>query len=142
MAELREIADRLAIRALVDEYALGADRRDLARFAAVFLDTATLTGAEFRYEGVDQISTIPEKLARYSRTLHVIANHVVALDGDTATGETYCVAHHLSADDGTERDRVMYIRYHDAYVRTEGGWRITARRLEVEWVENRPVTIR
>ena len=109
----------------------------------MFTADGVLVGATSRYEGAAELATVPAKLGRYLRTMHVVANHVVDLDGDRATGETTCVAHHLHDEDATgERDRVLYLRYHDAFVRTGDGWRIAERRLEVSWVEDRPVTIR
>lgn len=141
MDGLGDLADRVAIRALVDGYAAAADRRDAAAFGALFTPDATLVGSQLRYEGADQIATIPAKLDRYERTFHLVANHVVDLAGDTASGETYCAAHHLHTVDGVQVDRVLHIRYLDDFVRTDDGWRISCRRLEVDWIEDRPVTL-
>ena len=58
-----------------------------------------------------------------------------SVDGDSATGTTYCIAHHLTGAD----DFVMHIRYEDAYVRTADGWRIAARNLRLLWTANLPV---
>jgi hypothetical protein len=62
--------------------------------------------------------------------------------GEEATGEVYCVAHHLSsATPGEGDDYVMYIRYLDAYVREAGDdWRITRRDVITDAVERRDVT--
>lgn len=137
-----ELADRIAIRRLVDEYALAADTGDGARFSAAFTPDGVLVASETsRYEGTDELATVPGKLARYDRTRHVVANHVVDLDpsGDAATGVTYCDAHHLHRDDrGDERDRILHLRYFDRFVRTGAGWRIAERRLELDWITEHP----
>ena len=66
---------------------------------------------------------------------HFVGNHRVELDGDAATGDTYCIAHHLTGKD----DYVMHIRYEDTYVRTSAGWRIQTRDLHLLWTANLPV---
>ena len=35
----------------------------------------------------------------------------------------------------------MVIRYHDDYSRTADGWRITRRALNIDWQEDRPLTV-
>lgn len=137
-----ELADRTQIRRLVDDYALAADTGDGGRFAGAFTPDGVLVASETsRYEGADELATVPDKLARYDRTRHVVANHVVDLapSGDEATGVTYCDAHHLLRDDrGDERDRILHLRYLDRFVRTTAGWRIAERRLELDWITEHP----
>ena len=60
---------------------------------------------------------------------------------DGAVGETYCIAHHIYKVDEVERDTVMFIRYHDKFVRTAEGWRIARRKLGIDWQEDRPTTV-
>jgi len=147
--DLAELADRLAIRRLVDDYARAADRVDGAAAGACFTPDGVLRicnrgqAEPVRMRtGPDEIAAAFAGLGRYDVTLHVVANHYVDLDGDTATGETYCLAHHIhDADDGTGKlDYVMAIRYLDQYRRTEVGWRLAQRELQVEFTEDRPVT--
>jgi hypothetical protein len=65
----------------------------------------------------------------------------VEITGDQAAGKVGCVAHHIEGLEGERRDRVLYIRYTDAYTRSSGGWRIARRELRVVAVENRPLRI-
>jgi hypothetical protein len=149
MIDTAELADRLAIRRLVDDYARAADRVDGPAAGACFAPGGVLRIFHRGHAeptrvrtGPEEISTAFAGLARYDVTLHVVANHYVEIDGDTATGETYCLAHHIhDADDGTGKlDYMMAIRYLDEYRRTTDGWRITARNLHLEFTEDRPVT--
>jgi ketosteroid isomerase-like protein len=147
--DLADLADRLAIRRLVEDYARAADRVDGAAAGACFADDGVLRicnrgqaePARVR-NGPEEIATAFAGLGRYDVTLHVVANHYVELDGDTGTGETYCLAHHIhDADDGgTKLDHVMAIRYLDQYRRTDGGWKLAVRELQVEFTEDRPVS--
>jgi hypothetical protein len=61
----------------------------------------------------------------------------VTVNGDTADGETYCVAMHmLPRDEGPRRRMDMGIRYQDNFVRQNGQWLFARRRLIVDWIEN------
>ncbi|MCF2525761.1 nuclear transport factor 2 family protein [Yinghuangia soli] len=147
-AEPGYIADRLALRDLVETYAQGADRRRPEQVASLFLPEGRLVverdpGAEpIVRTGPAQIAKAMTGLDRYIATMHVVANQLVAIDGDRAEAETYCTAHHIYDDEsGVRRDRVMAVRYEDVYVRTPDGWRIETRRLNCDWVEDRPLTI-
>ena len=39
-------------------------------------------------------------IERYDRTTHFIGNQLARVEGDTATAETYCLAHHIHERDG------------------------------------------
>ncbi len=146
--DLQQLADRLAIRDLVDGYARAVDQPDGQAAAALFTPDGVLrifergTPAPVRErEGREQIASAMEGLRRYDTTLHVVANHYADIDGDTATGETYCLAHHVRDVEGQgDMDFVMAIRYLDRFRRTDEGWRIERRELQVEFTEDRPVT--
>ena len=133
-------ADRMALRALVEAYAFGCDDRDPDLLRGCFAEGATLT---VHWAGRDATSmTFPEaaghiarSLERYDRTLHFVGNHRAEVEGDQATGVTYCFAHHISGTD----DHAMAIRYLDRYRRTPDGWRITERHLHEDWTEARTV---
>ena len=146
--DLQDLADRLAIRQLVDDYARAADRVDGEAAAGLFAPDGVLrifnrgTDEPVRERaGREAIATAFAGLSRYEVTLHVVANHYVEIGVDTGTGETYCLAHHIhTGDDGARLDYVMAIRYLDRYVRLDEGWRLERRELQVEFTEDRPVT--
>jgi hypothetical protein len=60
----------------------------------------------------------------------------VQLDGATATGHTYCFAHHVTGTD----DHIMAIRYEDTYRREADGWKIAERHLRHLWNERTTVS--
>ena len=147
--------DVRALAELSTAYAAAADDRDGDALASLFLPDGVLmvpdvptdlrpvltrTGAAIRQ--------IPNRLSRCARTFHQTTDHRFEVDGDRATGEVRCVAHHVVAhnpDDpvvtGAGNDTVWFIRYRDRYVRTDGGWRIERRELHLQWVEERPVAL-
>ena len=143
----QEAADRLAIRELVDAYAHCADRRDAKGQMALFTDDTRFvvfmdaTAAEPTQElhGRESLAPVFDDLNQYAATMHFYGQSTVWLDGGRATGESYCLAHHLSADeDGQRTMMIASIRYLDEFVKQDGQWLFAERRLVVNWTETRP----
>lgn len=144
-----EAADRLAIRELVDAYAHCADRRDAKGQVDLFTDDTRFlvfmdrNSSEPTQElhGRESLAPVFDNLNSYAVTMHFNGQSTVALDGDRATGESYCLAHHLSvADDGQRTLMVASIRYLDEFVKQDGQWFFAERRLMVNWIDTRPST--
>lgn len=143
----QEAADRLAIRELVDAYAHCADRRDAEGQMALFTeDTRFLVFMDHdspeptqELNGRASLAPVFDNLNTYAVTMHFNGQSTIALDGDRATGESYCLAHHLSvAQDGARTMMVASIRYLDEFVKQDGAWLFAERRLMVNWTETRP----
>ena len=147
------LADRLALRELVEDYAHHVDHLELAEVAALFtpdglLEITTRDGVTAAVErrGRDAIAAAMEGLRRYGVTAHHLAQQSLRFDPadpDRATAETYCTAHHVRVVDDVPIDRVMMIRYLDTYVRVgsesvDGRWRIEHRRLVVDLIDEHP----
>jgi len=143
----QEAADRLAIRELIDAYAHCADRRDakgqMALFSAdtrfiVFMD-ATAAEPTQQLHGRESLAPVFDNLNAYAATTHFNGQSTISLDGDRATGESYCLAHHLSVgEDGQRTMMIASIRYLDELVKQDGQWFFAERRLMVDWTETRP----
>lgn len=143
------LEDRVALRDLVEAYARCADRVDGDGLAALFMPEGVLRivnrGSEATPRvrtGREEIATAIKGLDRYVATFHMVGNHYVTVDGDTGTGEAYCIAHHIIGDSGEQVDHVMMIRYQDQYMRQPDGWKLAVRELRVDWTEERTVTSR
>jgi uncharacterized protein (TIGR02246 family) len=136
--------DRLAIADLAARYAAAVDTRDFDRLRAVFAPGCVLdTGRSVR-DGIDSVLEAMQGLLRYEATSHVLGQQVLdpidtEADTDEVVGLTYCTAHHLMDHGDRRSDTVMHVRYHDRFVRTDDGWRIATRRLEVVWTDENPV---
>ena len=144
-AALEGIVTRAALRNLAERYAQGVDRRDRDTFLSAFHPDATLSvhhpseneaGVNVM-RGHEQIGRVPEFIQVYPNTYHVLGQSTYEIDGAAATGETYCVAHHLTPDRHGGTNYVMYIRYADTYRREGGEWRIATRRVNVDWTDHR-----
>jgi ketosteroid isomerase-like protein len=142
-----EAADRLAIRELIDAYAHCADRRDakgqMALFTGdtrflVFMD-ATAAKPTQELHGRESLAPVFDDLNQYVATMHFNGQSTILLDGDRATGESYCLAHHLKVgQDGQRTMMIASIRYLDELVKQDGQWLFAERRLMVNWAETRP----
>jgi hypothetical protein len=62
------------------------------------------------------------------------------LTDDRATGEAYCLAHHLTIDGAKRRLMIAALRYDDTFVKTSGAWLFSERRLYVDWLEERALS--
>lgn len=139
--------DRAALLDVAHAYARHADRIDAESLGALFVEDGVLRivrrgvdGPPVERVGRSEIVGAIRRLDRYEKTFHLVGNHSYEVDGDAATGEVYCVAHHVHGDPGSRRDHVMMIRYHDRYRREPDGWKIVERELHVDWTEERSVT--
>jgi len=142
----QEAADRLAIRELFDAYAHCADRRDAKGQMALFTeDTRFLVYMDAKAEtptqelhGRESLAPVFDNLNIYAATTHFNGQSTVELDGDSGTGESYCIAHHVSiADDGSRSLMIASIRYLDEFVKLDGAWFFAERKLMVDWTETR-----
>ena len=143
--DIRDLSDQLALRALGEQYAWAVDRRDRDAFLAVFhpdgalvlLDHADPEQVTATRRGHAELADITDLIARYEKTFHFVGNARYTIDGDRATGEVYCLAHHLTPNRHGGTDYVMMIRYQDDYSRRDGRWGIDERRLITDWTETR-----
>ena len=141
-----EEADRLAIRELVDAYAHCADRRNAEGQKSLFTqDTRFVVYMEGQgseptqvLHGRDTLTPVFDDLNRYQATMHFNGQSTISLDGDRATGETYCIAHHLFTEAGERKLMIAWLRYGDTFVKLDGAWLFAERNLYVDWTETRP----
>ncbi len=124
------VADVLDIQRATHVYARGLDRFDPQEAASAFTEDAvwdaTAVGLE-RFEGRAAILGFFERdAAAIADQFHVITNHVVDLDGDTATGTNYVFSEgHTNAGAAFKAIALN----EDTYRRTPSGWRIATRRI-------------
>lgn len=152
-----EVRDHL--RSLAVDYAAAVDDRDPDLLRSLFTTNAVLTvesratGEVHVRDGIDAIAHIPDALAaRYPLTFHLLgqSRYAEGARADEATGEVLCEAHHHVGELGAVAvDRVLHIRYLDRYARhrrqtddgadRHGGWRISARTVQVQFTTEQPI---
>lgn len=140
-----EAADRLEIRKLIDAYAHCADRRDAAGQMALFTTDTVFQvfmdsrAAEATYilHGREALAPTFDALNQYQATTHFNGQSTVDLQGDKAFGESYCIAHHLTIDGDKRSLMLASIRYLDQFIKLDGKWLFSERRLMVDWTDTR-----
>ena len=144
-AELRRLLDERDIVATAVRYTWALDERDWDALADVFVPDATADlGSGRTLVGLDEIrERIAASLTPLDDSQHIVGNHQVRVDGDTATHRCYLHSQHIRHLDKGSPNYVIGGRYEDRMVRTEEGWRITHRTLVMMWNEgNRDVVRR
>src|SRR6516162_9409452 len=135
-----EAADRLAIRELIEAYARCADRRDAEGQMALFTaDTHFVVYMNAKDPKPSQELHSREALApvfaalnQYEATTHFVGQSTIfTLTADRATGEAYCLAHHVTLDNGKRRLMIASLRYLDTFVKIDGTWLFAERLLYV-----------
>jgi hypothetical protein len=144
-----EAADRLAIRELVEAYAHCADRRaakgQMSLFTAdthfvVYMNAKDPTPSQ-ELHSREALAPVFAALNHYAATTHFLGQStILTLSDDRATGEAYCLAHHVTIDGSTRRLMVASLRYLDTFVKTGGTWLFSERLLYVDWVDERALS--
>jgi len=73
-------------------------------------------------------------------TIFVGQSTIFSLTDDQATGEAYCLAHHVTIDGVKRRLMVASLRYLDTFVKRGGAWLFAERKLYVDWLEKRTLS--
>ena len=144
-----EAADRLAVRELVEAYAYCADRRDAAGQMALFtpdthfvvyMDAKNPTPSQ-EFHSREALAPVFADLNKYQATMHFVGQStILSLADDRATGQAYCLAHHLTVDGDKRRLMIAALRYIDTFAKVDGAWLFAERLLYVDWIEERTLS--
>jgi ketosteroid isomerase-like protein len=144
-----EVADRLAIRELIEAYAHCADRRDangqMSLFTAdthfvVYMNAKDLKPSQ-ELHSREALAPVFADLNKYAATMHFVGQSaILSLTSDRGTGEAHCLAHHLTVDGEKRKLMVAALRYYDTFVKLDGSWLFAERLLYVDWIEERPLS--
>ena len=124
----QQIEDQLALKRLVDTFSNLADVKDVDSQALLFTEDAEVisrsNGQVFTSKGREEIGkAFAGYLALFDVVYHLNGQQVVDIDGDTATGISYCFVTLI----GQGKKNQSGVRYHDTYVKQDGRWLIKKR---------------
>ena len=137
---LRALRDRLEIAEILARYASAIDERDWDRLATCFTADAVgdYAGAPPR-EGYAAIEALCRRtLAPLDASQHLVGSIEIELQGDQARSRCAVQAQHTRRGLAEGENYLVGGTYQDAWVRTDEGWRIRRRRLQVLWQEGNP----
>ena len=122
MSDRDEILERLA------QVAAATDARDWGALRALATDDVHGYGARSADE---MIAVLQAHLGGVGSTQHLLGNHRVTIDGDTARVLSYGRVHHVGSGpmDGSFYECMG--DYDDTWVRTEQGWKLAKRWFEI-----------
>ena len=144
-----EAADRLASRELIEAYAHCADRRDANGQMGLFTtDTHFVVYMNAKdpkpsqeLHSRDALAVVFADLNKYDATMHFVGQStILSLTPDKVTGETYCLAHHLTIAGEKRRLMIAALRYSDTFVKVDAEWLFAERLLYVDWIEERSLS--
>ena len=139
--KLRELLDKQAITELLNRYGSALDDHDWERLRSCFTPDAV---ADYdpnapNFEGYEAIEGLCRSmLGPLDASQHLIGNHEIEVDGDTARSRCYIRAQHVlsSCEGGQFLEVAGY--YRDELARGPDGWRIHRRQMVVTWREGNP----
>ena len=135
---MQMLVDRAAIVDITHRSCWALDTKDWPVLDTVFpVDanadlTVDLVGRE------QILQRIKNALTPMDDTQHMVSNHQIVLDGDSATCRCYLQAQHVRKAAHGGPNFIIAGRYEDQLQRTSEGWRIVFRRLVVMWTEGNP----
>jgi hypothetical protein len=136
------LVDRAAITDVTIRYCWALDTKDWAVLDSVFTEDANGDLLEDVVGRVAIKKRVETALSHMDETQHLISNHQIVVQGDTATCRCYLQAQHVRKAAHGGPNFIIAGRYEDELKRTPEGWRISFRRLVVMWTDGNPAVSR
>ncbi|HWH83808.1 MAG TPA: nuclear transport factor 2 family protein [Burkholderiaceae bacterium] len=122
-----EMADRIAVRELVENWAVWRDAGDWARFATVWHDDGVMMATWFQGPAAEFIRVSKEGWAKGVSILHFLGGSSVELAGDRAVVQTKMTISQRGEVHGVLCDVVCTGRFVDFIERRAGRWGMVLR---------------
>jgi hypothetical protein len=128
------LEDRAAIKQLVDTFSVLADVKKTQEQTLLFTEDAavstTVNGQVVSsLRGREQIgAAFATFLSGFDTVYHANAQLDLTLNGDTASGISYCLVTLIGPENGKRMKTSMLVIYNDSYVRQDGRWLIADRK--------------
>ena len=123
----QEILDRLAIRDLIDNWAVWRDAGDWERFATVWHDDGVMMATWFQGPAKDFIRVTREGWAKGVSILHFLGGSSIDLAGSRAIVQTKMTISQRGDVQGVACDVVCTGRFYDFVEKRSGRWGVVLR---------------
>ena len=131
MLSLQQISDRLEIQQLFTDYATAIDTKKFDLLDAIFtadayIDYRAMGGIDGRYPEIK--GWLSQVLPNFPNYFHMVGNAALKIDGDSASSTIICFnPMQVNLPDGKSQVMFLGLWYHDKFVRTAQGWRMSER---------------
>ena len=122
-----EWLDRLAIRAVVENWAVWRDAGDWERFAGVWHDDGVMMATWFQGPAQGFIEASRQGFERGVHILHTLGGWTCEIAGDRAISQVKMTIHQRAALDGVPVDVACLGRFYDFFEKRDGRWAIVRR---------------
>lgn len=120
-------ADTLAIRDVVENWAVWRDAGDWERFATVWHSDGYMTATWFQGSASDFIAVSRKGFESGVRILHFLGGTSIDVRGDRAIAQTKMTINQRAEVHGVEADVVCTGRFYDFFAKVDGEWKIVRR---------------
>ena len=138
--KLQQLYDRMEIIDTMNRYATSVDTRDWDLFLTCYTDEMIADMVSVGFEkpmtlpATDFLAIIRQAVSPFDSTQHLISNHVIDIDGDSATCVCYLQAQHFSEEDTGPHTLLIGGYYSNGLIRTPAGWRIDKYKVVKTWM--------
>jgi hypothetical protein len=122
-----ELTDRLAIRELIENWAVWRDAGDWERFATVWHDDGVMMATWFQGPASDFIRATKEGWAKGVSILHFLGGSSIDLGGDRSIAQTKMTISQRADVQGVLCDVVCTGRFYDFLEKRRGRWGLVLR---------------
>ncbi|MDP2443751.1 nuclear transport factor 2 family protein [Rhodoferax sp.] len=135
---LAALGDREAIRDCLYRYCRGIDRADEEALRSAYWHDATDQHGAYQGSATGFIDQALARLRKGGRRVHMINNILIELHGPAAAVESNFIALQTRIDaQGVWHETFLCGRYVDRFERRAGIWRVAARTVVYDWLEER-----
>ncbi|AEV98813.1 hypothetical protein Niako_2472 [Niastella koreensis GR20-10] len=139
------MADKAALKELIDEVAMLADKRDVHAQVQLFTENAISdTYAEGNLIlGLKGRTAMEAAFTNFLKNIdtvyHFNGQQQFTINGDNATGTSYCMITLIGMENGKKMKTSIGAVYQDDYVYENNHWLIAKRTGDFQWQEKREV---
>ncbi len=140
---IRLIEDKLALKELIDTFSILADQKEAQAQTLLFTENATVEtyrgdSLGTKLVGRKQIGEVfGAFLGRFETVYHINGQQTVTIDGDKASGTSYCLVILIGVDNGKRIKTTFGVYYHDEYARENNRWLIAKRKSTFAWQDQK-----
>lgn len=140
---MNELENVRALRELVDNFSILADKKEVWKQTELFTKDATVDSYVNReltssLKGTQEIGKAFEAfLSNFETVYHINGQHVVSINGNKAEGTLYSRVDLISSENGKKINNTSGISYKDEYVFENGQWLIAKRTSKFVWQDRK-----